>query len=45
MIKMDSAKKTYVPDFLSLPEDILVNIISRLNDRHRCRVELANNRL
>ena len=42
---MHSAKKSYVPDFLSLPEDILLDIVSRLNDRHRCRVELASNRL
>ena len=45
VIKLDSAKKTHAPDFLSLPEDILINIVSRLNDRHRCRVELASNRL
>lgn len=42
---MQSAKKCCALDFMSLPEDILVDIVSRLDDRHQSRLEAASKRL
>ena len=42
---MQSAKKCRVPNLLSLPEDLLVDIISRLDDWAAYNVEVASKKL
>ena len=42
---MQAAKKCRVPNLLSLPEELLVDIVSRLDDLAAYNVELANKKL